>query len=53
MAGAKSQSGKSMIEKLTKELVDAHNGVGTAVKMKIDRYKMAEANRAVAGFRWN
>ena len=53
MAGADSQSGKSMSEKLSKELIDAFKGMGSAIKIKVDRYKMAEANRAFAGFRWN
>jgi small subunit ribosomal protein S7 len=44
--------GKSMIENLTAELIDAYNGVGAAIKKREDLHKTAEANRAFAHFRW-
>lgn len=43
---------KSMIEKLTGELIDAYNNKGGAVKKKEDVHKMAEANKAFAHYRW-
>lgn len=46
------RSGRSMIEKLSAELVDAYNGVGNAMKKKEDLHKTAEANKAFAHFRW-
>jgi small subunit ribosomal protein S7 len=49
---AKKRSGKSMIEKLTNELVDASNGVGASVKKREDTHKMAEANKAFAHYRY-
>lgn len=49
---AKSRSGKSMIEKLTAELLDASNGQGSAVKKREDTHKMAEANKAFAHYRY-
>ena len=52
LASAKKQHGKSMAEKLAKELADAYNNTGTAIKTKIDRIKMAEANKAFANYRW-
>ena len=44
--------GKSMVEKLTNELMDASNGVGAACKKREDTHKMAEANKAFAHFRY-
>lgn len=44
--------GKSMIENLTAELIDAYNGVGAVIKKREDIHKAAEANRAFAHFRW-
>ena len=41
-----------MIEKLKKELIAASNNEGGAVKKKDDTYKMAEANRAFAHYKW-
>ncbi|MCP1226573.1 30S ribosomal protein S7 [Sebaldella sp. S0638] len=41
-----------MIEKLRKEIVAAANNEGGAMKKKDDTYKMAEANRAFAHYRW-
>ncbi len=43
---------KSMIEKLSGELIDAYNNKGGAVKKKEDVHKMAEANKAFAHYRW-
>ena len=49
---AKKRSGKSMVEKLTNELMDASNGVGSACKKREDTHKMAEANKAFAHYRY-
>ncbi len=49
---AKSRSGKSMVEKLTAEILDAANNVGSTVKKKEDTHKMAEANKAFAHYRY-
>ena len=49
---ARTRQGKSMQEKLASELMDAAQGRGGAVKKKEDSYKMAEANRAFAHYRW-
>jgi small subunit ribosomal protein S7 len=48
----RSRSGKSMMEKLTAELMDAASGIGASVKKKEDTHKMAEANKAFAHYRW-
>lgn len=39
-------------EKLAQELMDAANGVGSAIKKRDDTQKVANANRAFAHFRW-
>ena len=39
-------------ERLAKEIMDASNNTGAAVKKREDTHKMAEANRAFAHFRW-
>ncbi|GAB6188360.1 30S ribosomal protein S7 [Marinitoga arctica] len=49
---ARDKSGRPMREKLAQELIDAYNGVGTAVKKRDDVHKMAEANKAFAHYRW-
>ncbi len=41
-----------MYEKLAGEIMDAAQGRGGAVKKKEDSYRMAEANRAFAHYRW-
>lgn len=43
---------KTMVNKLTAELLDAANNKGGAVKKKEDVHKMAEANKAFAHYRW-
>ena len=49
---AKKRNGKSMIEKLTAELLDASNGTGPSCKKREDTHKMAEANKAFAHYRY-
>lgn len=43
---------RTMIEKLAGELLDAANSKGASFKKKEDTYKMAEANKAFAHYRW-
>ena len=49
---ARGRAGKSMVEKLSAEILDAANSKGGAVKKKEDIHKMAESNRAFAHYRW-
>ena len=49
---AKTRNGKGMAENLANEIIDASNGIGGAVKKREDTYKMAEANKAFAHYRW-
>ncbi len=43
---------KTMMDRLSAELMDASNSRGAAVKKREDTHKMAEANRAFAHYRW-
>lgn len=49
---ARNRNEKTMIERLSAELLDAGNNRGTAVKKREDTHKMAEANRAFSHYRW-
>ena len=42
----------TMDERLAKEIMDAANNTGAAVKKREDTHKMADANRAFAHYRW-
>ena len=43
---------KTMEERLAKEILDASQGLGAAVKKREDTHRMAEANKAFAHYRW-
>jgi len=43
---------KTMIQRLSGELLDAYNNRGNTFKKKEDTHKMAEANKAFAHYRW-
>jgi small subunit ribosomal protein S7 len=43
---------KTMTLRLAAEIMDAHEGRGTAVKMRDDMHRMAKANQAFAHYRW-
>ena len=49
---AKSRSGRTMIDKLSNEIMDAAKGTGASVKKREDTHKMAEANKAFAHYRY-
>lgn len=49
---ARARSETTMIDRLARELEDAANDRGTAVKKREDTHKMAEANKAFAHYRW-
>jgi small subunit ribosomal protein S7 len=49
---ARKRSEKTMMLKLAGELLEAYNGRGGAIKKREDTYKMAEANKAFAHYRW-
>ncbi|MDD3769018.1 30S ribosomal protein S7 [Sulfuricurvum sp. IAE1] len=49
---ARKRNERTMAERLANELMDAASDKGTAFKKKEDTYKMAEANKAFAHYRW-
>lgn len=49
---ARGRSDKTMVERLSAELLDASNSRGSAVKKREDTHRMAEANRAFSHYRW-
>ena len=49
---ARLRNGKTMIDKLANEIIDAANETGGAVKKREDTHRMAEANKAFAHMRW-
>lgn len=52
ISAARDRNEKTMIERLSAELMDAANNRGNAVKKREDTHRMAEANRAFAHYRW-
>ncbi len=50
LAAARGRKGAPMSVKLADELIAAYNKEGSAMKKKMDVYRMAEANRAFAHF---
>ena len=49
---ARKRREKSMSERLASELLDAQSQQGLAYKRKDDIYRMAQANKAFAHYRW-
>ena len=49
---ARARNDKTMVERLSAELLDAANNRGNAVKKREDTHRMAEANRAFSHYRW-
>lgn len=52
ISAARKRNEKTMIDRLSGELLDASNNRGTAVKKREDTHRMAEANRAFSHYRW-
>jgi small subunit ribosomal protein S7 len=49
---ARKRNERTMMERLSNELMEAATEKGSAFKKKEDTYKMAEANKAFAHYRW-
>ena len=49
---ARDRREKAMVDKLAGEIMDALNSQGGAFKKKDDLYRMAQANKAFAHYRW-
>ncbi len=52
ISAARARNDKTMVERLSAELMDAANNRGNAVKKREDTHRMAEANRAFSHYRW-
>ena len=52
IGSARKRSEKTMVDKLSGEIMDAANNRGSSVKKREDTHKMAEANRAFSHYRW-
>ena len=49
---ARGRNDRTMVERLSSELMDAASNRGNAVKKREDTHRMAEANRAFSHYRW-
>jgi len=49
---SRQRSGRTMVEKLAGENIDAANGAGGSFKKREDTHRMADANKAFAHYRW-
>ena len=52
ISAARARNDKTMVDRLSAELMDAANNRGSAVKKREDTHRMAEANRAFSHYRW-
>jgi small subunit ribosomal protein S7 len=52
ITAARGRNDKTMIDRLSAEIMDAANNRGNAVKKREDTHRMAEANRAFSHYRW-
>ena len=49
---SRSRRERTMSERLANEILDASNGIGASCKRREDLQKMADANKAIAHYRW-
>jgi small subunit ribosomal protein S7 len=49
---ARKRGGKSMVDRLSNELMDAANETGQAIRKREETHRMAEANKAFAHYRY-
>src|ERR1700744_944385 len=52
ITASRARSGRTMMERLAEEAVDAAQQRGTAIKKREDTHRMAEANKAFSHYRW-
>ncbi len=52
VTNARGRNEKTMVDRLSNELMDAASNRGGAVKKREDTHRMAEANRAFSHYRW-
>jgi small subunit ribosomal protein S7 len=49
---SKQRPGKSMVDRLSAEILEAADNKGGAIKKREDTHRMAKANRAFAHYKW-
>ncbi len=49
---ARNRTGRTMVDKLASEIMDAAAGQGATIKKREETHKMAESNKAFAHYRW-
>ncbi len=52
VASARARTGRSMAQCLSEEFMEASRGQGASIRKKEELYRMAEANRAFASYKW-
>jgi small subunit ribosomal protein S7 len=52
ISAARDRSENTMVQRLSRELMDAAENRGNAVKKREDTHRMAEANKAFSHYRW-
>lgn len=52
ISNARKRGGKTMVDRLSSELLDAANNTGASVKRREDMHRMADANKAYSHYRW-
>ncbi len=52
IAAARGRSENTMVQRLSREFMDAANNRGNAIKKREDTHRMAEANKAFSHYRW-
>jgi small subunit ribosomal protein S7 len=52
ITASRGRSERTMMERLSNELMDAAQQRGTAIKKREDTHRMAEANKAFSHYRW-
>ena len=52
ITASRARSERTMMERLSNELMDAAQQRGTAIKKREDTHRMAEANKAFSHYRW-
>ena len=52
ISAARGRSENTMVQRLSRELLDAAENRGNAIKKREDTHRMAEANKAFSHYRW-
>lgn len=50
ITGARSRTGRPMVDRLSAEIIDAFNNTGAAIRRREEVHRMAEANRAFSHY---